>query len=163
MEISLTKQQAFELGAFFDQPSKNFISVKEARSAVSLAKSFKKVTKNYSDYFQDLAKKANAEQESYKERLQVFTRTVVDGKLPSKEEQELKSMEEYKKVAELLTGYQKQAEEFKNTEGSIKIAVALNQENIPFLKAYFERAAVQFQLWQSGQALEEMAQFIDTL
>ncbi len=163
MDISLTKQQCFELGAFLSAPSKSFLNVTEVRKASSARKAFQSAVQDYSKYFSDLAKESKEKEEEFKEKFQIFIRTPIDGVMPTKEAQELEAARQYKEMSEVMKGYQKQGEDHKNVEGKVKVAVTLSKNDISFLKIYFERAAVQCPFWQDGDSLEEIATLLETV
>lgn len=159
--MELTKQQAFELGNFLNVASKEFANVTEARKASAIRTAFEKSIPSYYSYFKDLATKNNITMQEYRDKYQEFTTTKVNDVLPTQEVSQAKAVEFDKELRGLLKEIEDQAETYKLKEGSEKLKVKLDKNGFDFLKKYFERKAVTFQLWQDTNKLEEMATLLD--
>ncbi len=157
MELSLSKQQAFELGNFLNVVSKEFVNVTEARKASTVRTAFEKSIPEYYTYFKDLDGKNLVTMQEYKDRYQEFITTKVNDVLPTQEVSQAKLVELDKELRGLLKIVEDQAEAYKLSEGIEKIKVKLDKNGFDFLKQFFERKAVTFQLWQDTGKLEEIA------
>lgn len=161
MELSLSKQQAFELGNFLNVASKEFANITEARKASTVRTAFEKSIPEYYTYFKDLAGKNNVAMQDYRDKYQEFTTTKVNDVLPTQEVSQAKAVEFDKELRGLLKVIEDQAEAYKLGEGAEKVKIKLDKNGFDFLKKFFERKAVTFQLWQDTGKLEEIATLLD--
>jgi len=163
MEIRLSTQQAFELGAFLKVPSNKFASVTEARKASSVRSAFEKAIPEYYKVFENLAKENNELMQEYRDKYQSYVKTKVKGELPSQEASQAKASELDKKLKALMKEIEDKAESVRLSEGEVKLKIKLDRNDFDFLSDYFEKQAVQFQLWQDTAKLEEMALLLESV
>ncbi len=161
MDISLSKQQAFEFASFLKiTPSKEYINVKAARGANRVKVAFDNATMEYANTFKELSDKDLEELKKAQEELKVY-KEGKDGIKPTQEDekkfiQELQA--EFDKTRKVI---QDEAIKHEKEQGPTKIAITVNEEDFNFAKGIFETKGMSFQMWQVGEKLDEMATALD--
>jgi hypothetical protein len=166
MDLSLTKQQAFEIAAFLRVPAKKFPSPTEARKALHVREAFEKSIKEYAQVFETIAKEQGDIVQTSQVQYQSFCRTAVKvgekDMLPTPEEQQAKAVSMQEEVNKTLESLKNKAEDYKNNEGEVMIAVTVDPNEWDYFRIYFAKESTQFPMWQELTALDKIATLVES-